>query len=155
LNGGETWDFAIGGRPPAEPGKNPTGSIRWVGGNYFETLGISLKRGRLFAATDDARAPRVVIVNEALAALYFPGVDPLGQMILRGNDSLRIVGVVGNVPIAKLEDRSIATWYVRWRRRRKGSCELPCAALGRAAISFASYPPNSASLTRTAPLSTR
>ena len=112
LNGGETWDFAIGGRPPAEPGKNPTGSIRWVGGNYFETLGIALKRGRLFAAADDARAPRVVIVNEALATLYFPGVDPLGQMILRGNDSLRIVGVVGNVPIAKLEDRSIATWYV-------------------------------------------
>jgi predicted permease len=112
LNGGETWDFGILGRPPAEPGKSPTGSIRWVGGNYFETLGIALKRGRLFAAGDDARAPHVVIISEALATQYFPGMNPLGQVILRYPDSLRIVGVVADVPIARLEDRSIATWYV-------------------------------------------
>ena len=112
LNGGETWDFTIGGRPPSEAGKSPTGSIRWVGGDYFRTLGIALKSGRLFDANDDARAPKVVIINEALARRYFPGVNPLGQVIIRVADSLRIVGVVGNVPIAKLEDPSVPVWYV-------------------------------------------
>jgi predicted permease len=112
FNGGETWDFGIAGRPPAEPGKSPSGSIRWVGGDYFVTLGIRLKRGRLFGTADDAAAARVVIINEALASSYFPGADPIGQMILRGNDSLRVVGVVGNVPMAKLEDMSVAAWYV-------------------------------------------
>jgi len=111
LNGGETWDFTIGGRPPVDPGKSPTGSIRWVGGDYFQTLGIALKSGRLFDASDDARAPKVVIINEALARRYFPGVNPLGQVITRVADSLRIV-VVGNVPIARLEDTSVPVWYV-------------------------------------------
>ena len=91
-----------------------------MGGDYFETLGIPLKRGRLFAASDDWRAPRVVIINESLAAQYFPGIDPLGQLILRSGDSLRVVGVVGNVPVAKLEDRSIATWYVPLAQMRHG-----------------------------------
>jgi predicted permease len=112
LNGGETWDFTIGGRPPFDPGKSPTGSIRWVGGDYFRTLGITLKSGRLFDASDDAGAPKVVIVNEALARMYFPGINPLGQVIIRVADSLRIVGVVGDVPIAKLEDSSVPAWYV-------------------------------------------
>jgi predicted permease len=112
LNGGETWDFTIGGRPPVDPGKSPTGSIRWIGGDYFQTLGIALKSGRTFDASDDARAPKVVIINEALARRYFPGVNPLGQVIIRVADSLRIVGVVGNVPIAKLEDSSVPVWYV-------------------------------------------
>ena len=112
LNGGETWTFEIGGRPPADPGKGPEGSIRWVSPRYFRTLGISLRSGRLFGTEDDAGAPKVVVINEALARMYFPGVNPVGQRIIRHSDSLTVVGVVADVPIAKLEDKVPPTWYV-------------------------------------------
>ncbi|WP_394844247.1 ABC transporter permease [Pendulispora brunnea] len=47
--------------------------------DYFATMGISLVRGRLFLPTDDERAPKVVLINEAMAAKFWPGQDPIGQ----------------------------------------------------------------------------
>jgi predicted permease len=112
MNGGESWTFTIAGRPPVEPINTPDGSIRWVAAEYFETLEIPLRRGRLFGVADDASAPKVVIINEAMARAYFQNADPLGQRIVRNNDSLTIVGVVGDVTIARLEDAVPPTWYV-------------------------------------------
>ena len=112
MNGGESWTFTIAGRPPVEPINTPSGSIRWVAGEYFQTLDIALKRGRFFGIADDASAPKVVIINEALARAYFPNADPLGQRIVRNNDSLTIVGIVRDVPIARIEDAIPPTWYV-------------------------------------------
>jgi len=112
MNAGETWDFEIVGRPHSLPGQAPTGSIRKVGGDYFNTLGISLRRGRLFNSGDTEHAPRVVIVNDAFVRAYFPGVDPIGQGIIRRRDTLRVVGVVHDVAIGKVEDPVPPTWYV-------------------------------------------
>lgn len=112
LNAGETWDFEIAGRPHSLPGQTPTGSIRKIGGDYFNALGIALRRGRTFNAGDDGNAPQVVIVNDAFVRAYFPGVDPIGQAIIRRTDTLRIVGVVHDVTIGKIEDPVPPTWYV-------------------------------------------
>jgi putative ABC transport system permease protein len=112
MNSGETWDFEIAGRPPSAPGQKPTGTIRKVGGEYFKTLGISLRRGRLFSPGDRAGAPRVVVINDAFARTYLPGVDPIGQAIVRGKDTIRVVGVVRDVAIGKIEDRVPPTWYI-------------------------------------------
>jgi predicted permease len=49
--------------------------------NYFQLLGIPLRRGRAFTARDDAGAPTVVIVNEAFARRHFPGEDAVGKRI--------------------------------------------------------------------------
>ena len=112
LNAGETWDFEIAGRPLSAPGQRPSGSIRRVGGEYFNTLGIALRRGRLFTDGDRAGGPRVVIVNDAFVRRYLPGVDPIGQGIIRNRDTLRVVGVVRDVAIGKVEDPAPPTWYV-------------------------------------------
>ena len=50
-------------------------------------------RGRGFTASDDAGAPMVVVINEALAQRYFPGEDPVGVALDRG----LIVGVIADV----------------------------------------------------------
>ena len=71
--------------------------------NYFETLEIPRLRGRGFTAHDDARAPRVAIVNQTFARKYFPGQDPLGQRIRESDDApdWEIVGVVGDTKYNK------------------------------------------------------
>jgi predicted permease len=66
----------------------------------FAALGIPFRQGRDFRDGDTMAAPRVVIVNDALARSAFPGRDPLGRVIVAGYDSadpMTIVGVVGDV----------------------------------------------------------
>jgi hypothetical protein len=74
---------------------------------YFEALRVPLVEGRRFLPGDTADAPRVAIVNRALARQFFPGESPLGRRIKRGTPQARfpwmtIVGVVGDVKLAGL-----------------------------------------------------
>ena len=68
--------------------------------DYFRTMNIPLRRGRDFTDADTAGAPRVAIINEALAKASFGGQDPIGRRIQCGLDTLdfmTIVGVAGDV----------------------------------------------------------
>lgn len=78
-----------------------------VAPGYFETMGIPLRRGRLFNAQDAAGLPmRPVLINESLAKRRYPGQDPIGQRIRFGGIPNRpwdiIVGVVGDVKQSSL-----------------------------------------------------
>jgi len=46
---------------------------------YFETMGIPLKRGRDFAATDHKDAPHVVVINETMAKQFWPEQEAIGK----------------------------------------------------------------------------
>ncbi|HEX5725048.1 MAG TPA: ABC transporter permease [Longimicrobiaceae bacterium] len=76
---------------------------------YFAALGIPLRAGRDFGASDDAGAAGVVVVNQAMAERLWPGASPLGRRVaLGGPDSLAwrtVVGVVGNVGRSPLPGR--------------------------------------------------
>jgi predicted permease len=88
--------FSIPDRPAAESEEEaPTGSVVMTDENVFRTLGISLVRGRLFDATDEATGPRVVVIDETMAERYWPGEDPVGRRISLGSpEGERIVGLV-------------------------------------------------------------
>ena len=79
-----------------------------VSPDYFRVLGIPLKSGRVFSATDSADAPRVALINETLQRGYFPGQDPVGRRINTGSQRepawSTIVGVVGDVKYNGLAD---------------------------------------------------
>jgi ABC-type antimicrobial peptide transport system permease subunit len=68
--------------------------------NYFDMMGISLRRGRGFTAADDAGAPSVAVVNETFAGRWFPATEPLGQTVTLGGPKnsvvVRIVGVIAD-----------------------------------------------------------
>src|SRR5262249_18700921 len=71
-------------------------NINYASPGYFETLGIPLRQGRTFAATDTVAAPGIVVVNETLARLLFGG-SAVGKKITASYDRLlEIVGVVGD-----------------------------------------------------------
>jgi predicted permease len=70
--------------------------------DYFRALGTTLVRGRFFAETDNADAPKVVIVNQVMASRYWPNEDAIGKRFTfedapKEKDWFRIVGVVGDV----------------------------------------------------------
>ncbi|HEV3469184.1 MAG TPA: ABC transporter permease [Pyrinomonadaceae bacterium] len=71
------------GQAAARGANVPQAMVASVGPDYFPTMGIPLLAGRDFAPTDDAEAPRVVVVNEALARRFFPGPDPAAAAVGR------------------------------------------------------------------------
>ena len=73
-------EIKMQGRPFA-PSQLPMPDRYVVSPGYFSTLRIPLVNGRLFNDADDQAHPRVILVNELLAAQLFPGQDPLGQKI--------------------------------------------------------------------------
>ncbi len=79
-----------------------TTRLSWVEGPYFETLGMTLERGRFFTSDEHAQSRGVVIVNEKLAALAWPGQDPVGKRMKWGEAAsfspwLTVVAVIRNV----------------------------------------------------------
>src|SRR5699024_10946408 len=69
--------------------------------DYFKTLSIPVKQGRAFSTLDRADAPPTIIVNEAMAAKYWPKGDAVGARVHIGPPDptapwITVVGVVGN-----------------------------------------------------------
>ena len=98
-NWGWNAHFTIDGRPPDTPARQPVAELRYVTSEYFRAFGIPLRKGRGFTDHDNGDAPRVIVINEALARQYFPNEDPIGKHTDRGT----IVGVVGDVRQARLD----------------------------------------------------
>ena len=93
----ENSNFDIEGRPES-PNDSPEARYHFATPGYFETIGTPLLSGRSFALTDDEKAPKVVMINAALARRYFPGEDPVGKMLdLFGTKGVKIIGIVGDV----------------------------------------------------------
>jgi putative ABC transport system permease protein len=101
-----TTGYRVEGRTEPAPGHEAQAALNIVTPDYFRTLGIPLRQGRDFTDHDDAKAPRVVIVNETMAAQEWPGEDPLGRRLrLQGTEGEQtVIGVVGDVKHRRLSE---------------------------------------------------
>jgi predicted permease len=113
--GDSTASFEIEGQAlaPGEPG--PHGRARIVSPGYFSTLGIPMRKGRVFTDDDRLGTDRVVVIDKNLAATYWPGQDPIGKRIRGGSSApwVTIVGVVGHVLHTSLAGESDkGTYYL-------------------------------------------
>ena len=95
--------FETEGRPVAK-GDRPSADFFAIEDGYFETLGVSVLKGRGFNERDNKQAPGVIIVNQAFARRFFPNEDVIGKRIKPGistdtDDPVmrEIVGVVSDV----------------------------------------------------------
>ncbi len=85
--------------------QRPLAQISVVSRDFFKTLGVPLRSGRIFDSQDTNRSPDNIVVNEAFAKRIFPSENPLNHRIIIGPNvpvNWRIVGVVGSIRAGQL-----------------------------------------------------
>ena len=108
--------FVVEGFEPASGQPQPTAEQLLISPDYFRTLGIRLRAGRVFGDADNSTAPQVIIINQTLARQYFEDQDPIGRRMQTGdyrpsNPWLQIVGVVDDVKYTGLHEVPQPTIY--------------------------------------------
>jgi putative ABC transport system permease protein len=115
---GFTITFKVDGRPEAPEGHEPTLQVRVASPDYFRTMGLPLKRGRVFTSADVFTAPQVALLTESAVQKYFPSEDPIGRHIDLGwridgrRNGGTVVGIVGDVKDAGLDEASQPEIYL-------------------------------------------
>jgi predicted permease len=95
-------------RPPAPGAERPRAIWRFVGWEYFDTVGIAFRAGRAFTPNDQANTPAVAIVNEALARKEFGSAEAaIGRRLTSysagGEQITEVVGVIRDVRYMSLD----------------------------------------------------
>jgi predicted permease len=109
----------VEGRTPV-PGENFINvDQRIVGGDYFRTMEIPLLRGRLFTDQDTRTTPRVIVIDDRMAAEIWPQDNPIGKRIRTGGMDanpnapwMTVIGVVGGVKQYTLDSDSRSAMYL-------------------------------------------
>jgi len=126
--GAELLPFTLSGRwntvwrsdrPPQSPEERMAGQRQIVTRGYFQTLGIPLVRGRNFEPADRVDAPPVTIVNQALAAQFWPGEDAMGKtLVLPWGDGIpmEIVGIAADIRQRGPDDTPLPTFYMSYEQ---------------------------------------
>jgi putative ABC transport system permease protein len=107
--------------------------IRVVTPDYFATMGIPVREGRVFSNADDSGATPVVVLSENVARRWWPNGDPLGDLVVRGlfkgqpvpkgstPDAPRtVVGIVANTKSVSLTERPRPTIYIPYAQTSDG-----------------------------------
>jgi putative ABC transport system permease protein len=102
--GGPQYIFSVEGRPLPAPSDAPLAHYRVIAPEYFKTMGIPLIKGRFFNEADDASSSQVIIINQTMAEMMWPGEDAINKRMTVGvplpdeePEYATVIGVVGNV----------------------------------------------------------
>ncbi len=85
LDGGLGLGFIIQGRPLNNAPSHGGAGWNYVTARFFDVFRIPVIRGRVFSERDDAAAPPVVVINQAMAKQYWKNEDPIGQRLIIGS----------------------------------------------------------------------
>jgi len=93
-------EVSLEGGNPWLPTAAPLVEGRWIGADYFKSMGIALLKGRTFDDRDRQGATRVTILSALAAEKFWPGQNPIGRRLSRGGDGnpkYEVIGVVHDV----------------------------------------------------------
>jgi putative ABC transport system permease protein len=119
LVGGPDIIFTIVG-DSARPGEPLAASFRVISPDYFRALRIPLENGRVFAPSDNTSNVPVVVINHAMAEMFFAGQNPIGRSIWIGKGMgptisepapRQIIGVVGDIRESTLAQPASPTMF--------------------------------------------
>jgi predicted permease len=133
--------FNVVGRP-VDLNNRPSAHIHIVRANFFETMEIPIQSGRGLSPQDDAKAPRVTVVNQAFVRRFFPNENPIGKSLRFGpnpSDEAEIVGVAQDAKYTSLRAEIPPTLYVPWLQElaQLGQMNFEIRAAGNPATSLA------------------
>lgn len=111
LGRNRTWGVRAQGVVYDEGGA-PSIFPRIIDHRYLQAMEIPLRSGRYFGPDDTDGSPRVVVINQAAADEIFPDRDPVGGILLLGDEEMEVVGVVGDVRHQSLEQGSGNEMYM-------------------------------------------
>jgi putative ABC transport system permease protein len=102
---------------------------RYVSQDYFRILGIPLVRGREFNARDVQNAPKIIVINEAMARKYWGSIDVLGKHVGittngKTNDWNEIVGVAADVRDLDIQSEAEPEFFMPLAQSSVGSFHL-------------------------------
>ncbi len=114
------------GQPDVPLPKRPFIDIEAVSPQWFQTMRVPLNGGRDFTASDTARTPKVVIVNETFARHFWPDQNPLGKHIVvgRGPVSSEVVGVAADIKNKGLDQDTQPQLYLPFPQLPWGNMNL-------------------------------
>ena len=125
---GENWVDVIQVAGDTRPfTQMPTANFRFIGPDYFRTMGMALKRGRSFTANERSGATLPAIVTERTAAVAWPGLDPIGRRFLRGDPKqtpFEVVGIIADGYNTRIDAASPLMVYVPYWFRSRTTASL-------------------------------
>jgi putative ABC transport system permease protein len=116
---GGIWTITVNGIPQSDASSQKA-SMRFVTPDYFRTLRIPLILGRDVAESDTLASPMAAVVSQSFARQYWPNEDPLGKIFNCGSLDRMVVGVVGDVRVRGLEQRSEPQVYLPYQQVKDG-----------------------------------
>jgi predicted permease len=93
---------------------------------FFATMRTPLVEGRDFLDSDDASAPKVIIVNQTFARLYFAGGSALGRRVRIGSDWTTVIGVARDSKYFDVSEAPRPHFFAPIRQRGPGGGQLFC-----------------------------
>jgi predicted permease len=121
------------GRPQFLNLDQPAIPIGVVSEDYFRTMGIPLRAGRVFNERDHSEAQRVVILSESLARSLFPNEDAVGKQVWMpgpGEDMSTVIGIVGDVRHQGLERDVTPQIYLQYMQSELWSATIVIRTTG-------------------------
>ena len=105
----------------AKQGETVDPYMQFCSTGYFDTMKIPILIGRDFTSKDDAKAPKVGIVNQRFALRYFGAANPIGRHVGFGKDpgtklDIEIVGVAGDTKYTNMRDEIPYELYIPYRQ---------------------------------------
>jgi len=116
-----------------QAGEDTEININIVALNYFKTMGIPFMLGRDFSNQDNQSAPRVAIINDAMARRYWPDQDPIAKRISFSGPKgpfIEIAGVVKTGTYRTIGEASLPYIYVPLAQNRAGQFTIIARTAG-------------------------
>jgi predicted permease len=110
LGPNRSWDTPLPKGKVFVPGELPEPLVYVITPGFLRAMGIGLQ-GRDFTWADDRNSERVIIINASMARRFWPGEDPVGKILMRGDEQDRVIGVVDDVHEESVESSLGAQVY--------------------------------------------
>ena len=138
--GGECgdWFFSIAGRPAPAANELPIALMNTVTAGYFRIMAVPIRAGREFSDADRFDGPKLAVINEAFARMWFQGQSPIGRHIKIGGPYqegplVEVIGVVADIRQSGLDTEARPEVFFAYAQRRARSMTVVVRSAGDAA----------------------